>query len=77
MPNMIRIDEEVSDNRRDTHPASIVRDYSISSKDRAATQTQSNVSEHEQQSQNIESFPEVATSSWGSTSVTSGNKKIM
>lgn len=77
---MIRIDEENStttDNRRDTHPSNIVRDYSISCKDRPTTQTQTTVTlsttEHDQDTEN---FAQTATCSWGgnTSTTTTGNR---
>lgn len=78
---MIRIDEDVlpaSDNRKDPHPSSIVRDYSISSKDRpttSITQSQTNVTsvEHEPPLDSDNNYSQTATSSWGGTSTTTGN----
>lgn len=80
---MIRIDEEplpASDNRRDPHPSSLVRDYSISSKDRPTiTQTPTNVTtttEHEPPPQDTDNnYLQTATSSWSGTSTTTGNPK--
>lgn len=66
LPTMIRIDEETlitSENKRDNHSSTMVRDYSISSKDRPTTQTQTSAVEEQQNT---------ATSSWSGTSATTG-----
>lgn len=69
---MIRMDEESvtpSDSKRDA-PSKMVRDYSISSKDRPTTKTVSLGAECEQ-AQDIDTGSQTV-SGWGTTAATSG-----